>query len=399
MVAATRSLPSYPTAPNPPARRRKAQLPALLPYLAQVPDPRSSRGRRHSLPSVLGLVVLAMLCDRSGYRPASQWGRKLLPAVRRRLGFDRFNVPAGSTLHEVLAALDWEALEKQLRNWAQAWVQALGGAPLPGEWKALAIDGKKLRGSWKRGAALTHLLAVATHHEGLLVAQTVLPEKKGELTGLRALLPTLVLDGLVVTLDAQFTHRDIGALIQKQGGDYVFRVKGNQPKMQARIKELLGPLAARPELRTHSRTYDTKHGRREERRLYLQPLAPGELDWPGAAQVFMLETSRQTKRGVYAPVQRYYGLTTLPTERATAAQLLQLVRGHWTIENRVFWVRDVLLREDAHSATNSAVVAVLALLRGAALTLLRAHTGGSVALALNEYTANPWEALNVLGFP
>lgn len=399
MVAATHALPSYPTARNPPARRRKGHLPALRPYLEQVPDPRSARGRRHSLPAILSLIVLAMLCDRNGYRPASQWGRKLPGAVRRRLGFDRFNVPAGSTLHEVLAALDWEEVEKQLRKWAQACLQALGGAPLPGEWKALAIDGKKLRGSWKRGAALTHLLAVATHHEGLLVAQTVLPEKKGELTGLRALLPTLVLEGLVITLDAQFTHRDIGEMILKQGGDYVFRVKHNQPKLRARVEELLGPLATHPELRTHCRTYDTEHGRREERRLYLQPLAAGELDWPGAAQVFLLETSRQTQRGVYAPAQRFYGVTTLPAERATATQVLQLVRGHWTIENRVFWVRDVLLREDAHSATICAVVAVLALLRGAALTLLRTHAGGSVALALNEYTANPGEALKVLGFP
>ena len=45
-------------------------------------------------------------------------------------------------------------------------------------------------------------------------------------------------------------------------------------------------------------------------------------------------------------VERAYAITSLPVERADAARLLSIWRGHWGIENRLHWVRDVVFGED-----------------------------------------------------
>ena len=41
-----------------------------------------------------------------------------------------------------------------------------------------------------------------------------------------------------------------------------------------------------------------------------------------------------------------YGVTRLTSQRATPARVLELVRGHWPIENQSHWVRDVTFDED-----------------------------------------------------
>src|SRR5437763_877137 len=196
---------------SPAAQRpsRRVQPPPLYAFLARVPDPRSPRGRRPPLVAILALVCLAMLSGIQGYLPAAQWARKLSKRQRKRLGFRKGRTPAASTLFEVLQVLSWEALEAELRDWLAA--AAFGTAPAgsaaggAGDPAGLAIDGKTARGSWKRGAAIAHMLAVVTHDLGLTVAQAPVHRKRGELTAVRPLLAKLVLEGLVVTVDAQFT--------------------------------------------------------------------------------------------------------------------------------------------------------------------------------------------------
>jgi hypothetical protein len=168
-----------------------------------------------------------MLSGFQGYLPAAEWGAALEVSDLRALGFRRDKCPVASTLFEILQAVSWEALETQLRLWAAAVVAALpsepaasrkkvrrGGrkitrsaaqAPVPDP-DGLAIDGKTLRGSWKRGAEIAHMLSVVTHGLGLTLAQAPVDRKSGELTAIRPLLKQLVLEGLVVTLDAQFTQ-------------------------------------------------------------------------------------------------------------------------------------------------------------------------------------------------
>lgn len=393
-------------APKPRARQRR-KMPPLVDYLARVPDPRDPRGRRHPLPAILSLVCLAMLSGIHGYLPAAEWARSLSRRQRRRLGFRQGATPAPSTLYEVLKVLSWEALEAELRRWmtdlcvgaeADAAADTVAADAAGGHrWTALAIDGKTARGSWKRGAEVAHLLAVVQHEAGLTVAQAPVKSKQGELTALRPLLKQLVLEGMVLTFDAQFTQEDVAETILSRGGEYVMRVKQNQPTLLDQVQEVLSATNYDPARRQSVSTFEKAHGRIENRQLVVHRLEPGEVDWPGAAQVFVLIATRITNPSEPPVDTRLYGVTSLTAEEAGPEALLQLVRGHWTVENRVFWVRDVVLREDASTVATGNIVSVLASLRGAVLNLLKLTGGSRTARTIRGFNGNRTAAFQALG--
>lgn len=404
--AAAAALPAAGTTSPAHTRRRaprRTKLPPLYPFLARVPDPRAARGRRHPLAAILALVCLAMLTGIQGYLPAAQWARKLSKRERKKLGFRQGRTPAASTLFEVLQVLSWEALEGELRAWMAAATlgEEAGADPNPAlaDPDGRALDGKTARGSWKRGAQIAHMLALVTHQLGLTVAQAPVSRKRGELTAARPLLQKLLLDGLVVTTDAQFTQPDLARTIQAQGGDYVMRVKENQPTLLARIQELLSPASYERGRRSTVLTHEVGHGRVEERQLVVQSLREGELDWPGAQQVFVVISRRVTQRGQFTAPTLIYGVTSLGATEADASRLLRLFRGHWAVENKAFWVRDQVLGEDASPVATGNIVAVLASLRGAVLNLLRSRDRGGAARTIRELNADRSAAFRLLGCP
>lgn len=66
-----------------------------------------------------------------------------------------------------------------------------------------------------------------------------------------------------------------------------------------------------------------------------------------------------------------YAITSRPRKAASAKQLAAFVRGHWSIENRVHYVRDVTFDEDRSRIRTGDAPRVLATLRNAAIALIR----------------------------
>ena len=174
-------------------------------------------------------------------------------------------------------------------------------------------------------------------------------------------------------------------------------VKDNQPALHADLVLLFerptpGDLATPPACRANQ-----GHGRREQRTLQTSTALTSYLDWPGLAQVF--RATRQvvaTHTGeIWAEV--VYGITSLAADRATATDLLRLLRGHWTIENRLHWVRDVTYNEDRSQARVGAIPEVMAALRNLAISLLRLAGFSAIAPATRRLAALPWQALALIG--
>ena len=119
------------------------------------------------------------------------------------------------------------------------------------------------------------------------------------------------------------------------------------------------------------------------------------MNWPGLAQVLRLE--RTTVRKGHKTVEVQYAITSLPPERASAAQLLPYWIGHWGIENRLHWVRDVVLGEDACRAKVGHSPQNLAALRNASLSLLRLGGINEILSTLRHFAMRPLELMNFLG--
>ena len=116
--------------------------------------------------------------------------------------------------------------------------------------------------------------------------------------------------------------------------------------------------------------------------------------WAGLSQGFRI-TRRRVVGGV-ATEEVVYGITSLPPDRADAGRLLELVRGHWRIENCLHYVRDVTLGEDACRVRSGNAPQVLAAMRNAAIHLLTGVEAKSRAAATRRLAARPEEALELL---
>jgi hypothetical protein len=203
----------------------------LLAYLAQVPDPRGRQGRRHSLAAMLAAVVCAMLCGARGYSAIVQWLHALPVPWWHQLGFTR-RPPKDHAFRDLLAAIPPETFEAVVRTWVSA---ALGEAIPEEELRAIAIDGKTLRGTLTPHQRAVHLLSLFDQRLGCVLSQQRVDEKTNEHKAALELLKTIVLKDCVITGDAMFCQREICQQIIDSGGDYFAVVKDNQPSLQNAI--------------------------------------------------------------------------------------------------------------------------------------------------------------------
>ena len=371
-----------------------AQPRPLIEVLADIPDVRSRRGKRHPLSAMLAMACCAMLCGYRSYSAIAEWGRNYGTGIAHALGFTH-NTPCAATLHTLFRHVDRDDLEERLGTWAESVVVSTPLAPSVGE-VAVALDGKTLRGSRKQGAPGVHLLSALSHHVGLTLAQQAVDAKTNEITQVETVLRQIVLKDRVVTMDALLTQRSVAQTIVDEGGDYVMTVKANQPQLRADI-ELVFTLPPAGDRQETARTVDIGHGRIEQRNITTSEVLVGYSDWPGLAQVFEVGRHVIIQKTGQERAEVVYGVTSLPPERATPERLLELVRGHWQIENKSHWVRDVTFDEDRSQVRCGNIPQVMAALRNTTIGLLRWAGHTNIAAACRRLAAQPVQALALIG--
>ena len=211
------------------------QLDCLLDVFRKAPDPRDDN-TRYRIGPVLTLIALALLAGRREIAEIARFARTLTPPQRRRLGLPLkkgtrrfYQVPGYGVFYQVLTRMDPEAFARLLNDWLQSQVGSLPAA--------LALDGKMIRNH-------IGLLTLAQHEDGAPQAVAVYDQKENtprcEQTAAAALLEQLpALDGKIITADPLHCQRAHGRTIVEKGGEYLFQIKGNQPKLlkQARGRD------------------------------------------------------------------------------------------------------------------------------------------------------------------
>lgn len=142
-------------------------------------------------------------------------------------------------------------------------------------------------------------------------------------------------------------------------------------------------------------TQGKRSGRLEHRRLQASTRLSDHSDWPGLAQVCRIV--RTTKCNGRETVEIDYAVTSVPRDQADAAQLLDWWRGHWGIENRSHYVRDVTLDEDACRIRKGDAPQNLAALRNAIISMLRLQGHANIAEGLRACTWKTQRMLAKLG--
>jgi predicted transposase YbfD/YdcC len=316
-----------------PAALTPNQCRDLLDYLARIADPRHRRGRRHTLGAVLAVAVAAVLAGANSLVAIGEWASDAPCQVLAALGVRRhpltgaWRPPGEATVRRVLARIDADALDRAIGAWL-ADQQPPPPTPRPPR-RAVAVDGKTLRGSGHHGRPQAHLLAAMDHTTRAVLAQAEVDGKTNEITGFRPLLERrLDLTATVVTADALHTQRAHAHwLVTVKHAAYLLIVKANQPTLHQQLKAL--PWREVP-IADHTR--DRGHGRAELRRLQVTTIAGLDLDFPHATQALRITRRVRPLAGQRWRTMVVYAVTSLTAAQASPACLADYVRGHWGIE-------------------------------------------------------------------
>ena len=267
-----------PSSPIPAARSQY-----LLQLLAQVPDPRKRRGRRHPLAGLLAIGIAAVVAGSRSFAAIGQWAADAGPEVLAVLGATR-GPAEESTFRRAFALVSPDTLDRVLGAWLHTRATRASGRLV------IAIDGKTVRGAKDKDGKAPHLVAALAHGIGAVLGQVAVEEKSNEIPAVRDLLKAFAdLAGAVITIDAMHTQHDTAQVIISRDADYVMTVKGNMPTLCRQLKKL--PWAAIPAVSSVS----TGHGRRA-RRTVKAALAPAWIGFAGAAQVAQVRRT-VTKKG------------------------------------------------------------------------------------------------------
>ena len=399
----------------------------LVDHFAVIDDPRHQSWVEHPLAAVLALCSAAVVAGMRGFTAIAGWVADTPPGLLRevyaRCGHPAA-VPSKATIWQVITHTDPVAVDAAVGLWlaARAGIDIAVDLPEnPGQddrsdrppvndptevadqcddpeeegtgqppRAVLAVDGKRVCGARDADGNAPHLLAAATHQQGLVLAQIDVHHKTNEIPMFAPLLDTLNIAGMLITADCLHTQRAHARYLHQRDADFVFCVKDNQPGLFAALDAL--PWREVPV--THTTT-SRGHGRIETRTLQVMP-TPAGLPFPHVQQVFLIERTVTDLAGTPVSNVAILGVTSLNDKRGTPAIIAEAVRGQWKIEV-LHWIRDTIYREDDSKTRTRSGPRIMASLRNLAIGALRMYGRTDIAEATRWATRNMRRPFVILG--
>jgi predicted transposase YbfD/YdcC len=331
----------------------------LIDCFSFIPDPRQDYKVKYSLTTLLFTTLCAVLCgcqswlDISDFCDAKQaWLSKYVDL--------KSGIPSCWTFRRLFILLDPALIEKLLLEITQL---LLNNKPSD----QIAIDGKQLRGSRRHNAKCLQSISAWCHDNGLVLAQTAVPEGSHESKAIPLLLEHLNLKETTISIDAAGCQPSLAQKIIEKKGNYMLALKKNQPKL---YETAMNHIQDQPHLEHLVQDgFDDSHGRSVRRRYFAYDIKslPLSKSWPGLKTVLAVESICSTKRTPVTSQWRYY----LSSHNVDHPKLTSYIRHHWGIENKLHWILDVQLNEDRDQKTERRSAKAFSTLRRIALNIVK----------------------------
>jgi len=353
--------------------------------LHSVPDYRRKQGKRHDLPTILTLAILAICCGHLSYLAMQEWCENYQERIKQQVPFLAGHMPNSATFHRVFANLDIAAFEEVIGTWLQAIIPLAKG-------EGIAIDGKEIHGTGLcLVSAFAHIAKAVLFEEGI--------DTKGkELVVGPNVLRHITISGHVITGDALFAQRSLCEQITTEDGGYVFRVKGNQETLENDIRLFFKDPPFQAAIQTHTTT-DRWKGVAEKREVRVSSDLTRYLSWPGLTHTWWMKKT-VTKEGE-TKITESVGIVCLPEKilgkRAIAEAVSEYIRGHWGIETRLHKQRDVVFNEDKSMIRTGHAPQTMAVLRNIVTSIFHRGTVRNFRSAIRKFAADPSELFDFLG--
>jgi predicted transposase YbfD/YdcC len=199
------------------------------------------------------------------------------------------------------------------------------------------------------------------------------------------LLDAIDLEGKDVTADALLTQRKFAEyLVKERHAHYHFTVKGNQRGVLQDLA-LLFQNRQQPDF---VQSTPPDHGRIEIRKIWTTTELNGYLDFPHVGQAFLIERHATEKKSGIRSCEIAYGITSRTAEQADPQRVLNVNRGHWTIENSCHYIIDWNYDEDRSRIRTGYGPENITRLRRFAIGIIKSKNQRSVAQKMRELTRN-----------
>lgn len=374
------------------------EIGSLFAYFERMRDTRKAKGKRYSLVLLLVLMVLAKLGGEDKPSGMAEWVAHRVDQLFEMKVLPKKQAPSHMTFRRVLQdTVQPEEFEQLVSEFQQSRYKAGTGI-------VFSMDGKSLKGTIPSGELRgTHLLSIYVPEQGLVLAEAEVDRKENEIVVAPKILQQVNLNGAIVIGDAMHAQRETSAQIVKAGGEYIWTIKGNQPRTEWAIEKLfvheVCNLKQGAPLSKHCRTVsqvNKGHGRLEKRTLLVSTDLNDYLNWPGLAQVFRLERQIWHEKYQGRTRQVVHGLTSLELNEVPTEKLLALTRCYWGIENGLHYRRDVTLHEDDTRLTVGKSGQNMAILNNLVVSLCIQAGFSNLPSARRLFSAKPYQALKLV---
>jgi predicted transposase YbfD/YdcC len=338
----------------------KARLPELR--LDEVEDPRDRRGKRWKIESLLTAPLVAILAGMRSLAETEALTRDLSPAARRALKLPR-RVP-DTTMRDALVEVDPVQLRASLHAQIQAAQRRKALQPTGLPFGVIAMDGKATAiAAWDdkyaqrqthsggfgvSGVVRTVTSCLTSSAAKVCVDASPIPPHRNEMShfchAFDSLLEAHSSLFQLITYDAGAASLANASYVVEAGKDYLFALNSAQPTLYAEARAHLGRRSVRDADET---TEDVVGPYTVTRRIYLTEELSGFLDWSHlrtVARVTYEKIHRDTGE-IMEEDERYF-LSSLPVERLSPKQWMQVIRSHWAVENNCHHTWDTVFNED-----------------------------------------------------
>ena len=349
---------------------------SLFSHFVVIKDPRIERKKQHDLMDIFVIAICASICGAETWTEMEDFGHS------KKQWFEKIlNLKNGIPLHDTFRRFFILVNPEEFSRAFYSWVCAVNKTLMKND--QICIDGKALRGSidYAKRTSTLHMVNAWSSGVALSLGQLKSDGKSNEITTIPKLLDILNIKGCIVSTDAMGCQTKIAEKIIKKEGDYCFGLKGNQPTLEATVKEMFNQSSMLGDGKLISSVHIEEsegHGRLETRECKVITAKKGKSfdaeilkAWPGLNSLIEITSTRMNLQTWIVSKEKRYYISSV--KDGGAEFLLSVIRKHWGIENNLHWQLDVSIREDECRSREGHSPENFSLLRHITLNLLKSE--------------------------
>lgn len=317
----------------------------ILNFFEEIEDTRKSKGKQHKLNDVIIMCIFSIL---SGCKDATEISYFL--ELRKDYFTNLLNLKHGTPSHDTISYIFRIIKPEEFMKIFIEWVKQIVVEKEKGSKKTISIDGKAIKSATDKAnnGNIPYIVSAFASELKLSIGQIKVDDKTNEIKAVPKLLDLIDIKDCILTMDAMGTQKEIvKKIVEEKKAHYCLSLKGNQKQLFWDVEEyfkfVLNDKKEKEKL-SYCKQVNKGHGRIEIRECY----TCGETDfikekklWKNLKTIILVKSYREERNKVIEE-NRYY----ISDLKLTAEEFLEIIRGHWAIENSLHWILDVHFRED-----------------------------------------------------